>query len=154
LTGVDIQKERIDEAKRRFPNVNFVHCDAAKMQFQDETFDIVTESTMFVQLTDDNLAHSIASEMIRVTKTGGYIMLVDWRYSKPWDKKHYKGLSIRRIKDLFSVPSKTIIFSVFNGALIPSIGRFFSKRIPSLYFLVQTIFPFLVGQKTTILKKI
>ena len=154
LTGIDVQEERILDGKRCFPNVHFVHGDAAKMQFQDESFDIVTESTMFTQLTDDDLAHSIASEMVRVTKTGGYILLVDWRYSKPWDKKNYKGLSVKRIRNLFSVGSKTNIFGAFNGALVPPIGRFLSKRMPSVYFLVQALLPFCVGQKVTILKKI
>jgi len=62
LTGIDILEERILEAKRRFPNINFVHGDASHMAFPDETFDIVTESTMFVQLTDDALAHQISNE--------------------------------------------------------------------------------------------
>ncbi|MEO0229831.1 MAG: class I SAM-dependent methyltransferase [candidate division WOR-3 bacterium] len=95
IVGIDIQKERIEEAKRRFPNIKFVHGDASKMQFNDESFDIVTELTVFVQITDDGSATSIANEMIRVTKIWGYIILVDWRYSKPWDKS-YKGMSQRR----------------------------------------------------------
>lgn len=68
--------------------------DASCLNFVDNTFDVVSESTMFVQVTDDYLASSIAGEMIRVTKTCGYIILIDWRYSKPWDK-NYKGLSVK-----------------------------------------------------------
>ena len=153
FTGIDILEERILKAKRQFSNVNFVLGDASKMQFQDETFDIVTESTMFTQLTDDSLAHSITGEMVRVTKTGGYILLVDWRYSKPWDKKHYKGLSIGRIKELFDVGSKASIFKIYRGALVPPVGRFISKNIPSIYFVLQSVFPFLVGQMVTVLRK-
>lgn len=153
LTGIDIQQERISEAKMRFPNINFVHGDASKMQFNDETFEIVIESTMFVQLTDEDLARSIANEMIRTTKTDGYIILVDWKYSKPWDKS-YKGLDKKRTKELFGVGSKTNIEGIYNGAIVPPIGRFLSKRIPSIYFVIQTILPFLVGQKTTVLKKV
>lgn len=152
LVGMDIQEERILAGKRLYPNVNFVQGDAARMQFEDETFDIVTESTMFVQLTDDALSQSIANEMIRVTKANGYIILVDWRYSKPWDKS-YKGLNAKRIKELFCVNSKTKIKGIFKGAIIPPIGRLVSKRFSCLYFLLQYLFPFMVGQVIYVLQK-
>ena len=152
LTGIDIQEERISEGKRLFPNATFVQGDAARMRFENETFDIVTESTMFVQIIDDVLSQSIANEMIRVTKANGYIILVDWRYSKPWDKS-YKGLNMRRIKELFCVNSRTKIKGIFKGAIIPPIGRLISKRFPCLYFLLQSLFPFLAGQITCVLQK-
>lgn len=153
MVGIDIQKERIEEAKRRFPNIKFVHGDASKMQFNDESFDIVTESTMFVQITDDGLATSIANEMIRVTKIWGYIILVDWRYSKPWNKS-YKRMSQRRIKTLFDVGVKTEIIKTFKGALIPLVGRFLSKRLSPFYFIVSSFFPVLCGQIATILRRV
>ncbi|MFH0947993.1 MAG: hypothetical protein V1833_03245 [Elusimicrobiota bacterium] len=90
-------------------------------------------------------------------------------------ENNFKGLSISRIKYLFSVGSKkyldtentedmdkkspcnsvskTSIFKIHNGALIPPIGRFLSKRIPSIYFLVQAVLPFCVGQKVVVLRK-
>jgi len=152
LTGIDILEERISRAKERFPDVNFVHGDASSMDFLDVSFDIVTESTMFMQLTDENLAQSIADEMIRVSKSKGHIILFDWRYSKPWDQ-NYKALSIKRIKRLFKVESETKIRGIFKGSLIPPLGRFISKRVPSFYFIVQALMPFLVGQLAVVLKK-
>jgi ubiquinone/menaquinone biosynthesis C-methylase UbiE len=153
LYGIDILEERILEARYKYPNINWISGDAINMRFADNTFDLVFESTMFVQITDDDLAKRIASEMLRVTKCGGYILLIDWRYSKPWEAA-YRGLSIRRIKELFTTGSKCQIEGVFRGALVPPLGRFVSKRFPSGYFLLQRLFPFLVGQIAVTLKKI
>jgi hypothetical protein len=110
------------------------------------------ESTMFIQLTDKILCKSIASEMIRATKTEGFIMLIDWRYSKPWDKK-YQGLSLKRLKSLFEVGNSTTLISIKKGALIPVVGRFVSRYCPAIYFILQAAFPFLVGQVSYLLNK-
>jgi len=153
IYGIDIMSERINEAKKKFPNINWIHGDASCMKFEDNFFDCVMESTMFIQITNDDLAGKIAKEMVRVTKKGGYILLIDWRYSRPFNKE-YKGLSKKRIINLFAVGKKTLLFKTYRGALVPPVGRFISKNIPYIYFLVQLLFPFLVGQITTILKKI
>ncbi|HQU32183.1 MAG: hypothetical protein HRU72_06590 [Planctomycetia bacterium] len=57
------------------------------------------------------------------------------------------------IKGLFCVNSKTMIKGIFRGAIIPPIGRIISKRFSCLYFLLQYLFPFLVGQVTYVLQK-
>ncbi|MEK6744524.1 MAG: class I SAM-dependent methyltransferase [Nitrospirota bacterium] len=153
LTGIDILEERVADAHYRFPNIIIKHENAAQMSFPDDSFDITHESTMLVQILDDNVTRSIASEMIRVTKPNGYIIIVDWRYNKPGSSE-YRAISPQRIAALFQVGTATKLLHKSNGALIPPVGRFLSKRMPSLYFLVQSMFPFLVGQTTTILQKI
>jgi ubiquinone/menaquinone biosynthesis C-methylase UbiE len=153
LYGVDIRPEQIAAARARFPTIHFEGADASRLSFPDRTFDIVQESTMFLQMTDDGLAKRIASEMVRVTKTGGHILLSDWRYSKPGTTE-FKAVNKKRIADMFSVGIETAVERVFPGTLIPPVGRFLSKHAPSLYFPVRAILPFLAGQVTTILKKL
>lgn len=70
-------------AKKTYPNANFIFGDASNMLFDDNSFDLVYESTMFSTLPDDLLCKSIAGEMVRVCKSGGYLILIDWRYKKP-----------------------------------------------------------------------
>ena len=153
LSGIDLEQERIDRALRQAPNVDFRCGDARRLEFEDGTFDLVLESTMFVLMTDESLAKEIAAEMIRVTAPGRYIMLVDWRYGKP-GKSHYRGVSPARIRKLFDVGLRTRVVGVERGALIPPVGRFLSRSLPSLYFAVQALVPPLVGQTTTVLEKI
>lgn len=60
MSGVDISPERIAEARSTLPLADF-RCESADaMTFSGGTFDLVTESTMFVLMPDDALAGRIA----------------------------------------------------------------------------------------------
>jgi 2-polyprenyl-3-methyl-5-hydroxy-6-metoxy-1,4-benzoquinol methylase len=150
LTGQEIREKEVILAKKMHPNVNLVCGDASRMNFCDQSFDIVTESTMFIHITDDRIAQRIAAEMIRVVKVGGHIILLDWRYAKPGNRD-YTALSRQRVRTLFKVSSATEIQGEFNGSLVPPVGRFLSKRVPSVYFVVHRLLPFLVGQTAVVL---
>jgi ubiquinone/menaquinone biosynthesis C-methylase UbiE len=152
LYGVDFQAERIEAASRQFPKLNFLHGDATSLPFPGGHFDVVTETTVFIHSVDDALSQQIADEMIRVTRAGGHIVLCDWRYAKPGSSAH-KALTRARIEQLFSTGRHTAECGTFSGPLVPPVGRFFSAHCPSLYFLIQAWFQFLVGQKTTVLRK-
>ncbi len=152
LYGIDFQEERIARAKERCPSVHFEHGDATKLEFASESFDLVHEATMFIHSVDEELSRKIAGEMVRVTKPGGHILLCDWRYTKPRSKAH-KALTQKRIANLFRIGGETVRCGVFPGPLVPPVGRFFSHRLPSAYFLVSRLLPFLVGQVTTVLRK-
>lgn len=152
LFGIDVLEDRINEGKRRYPNFGLVCDDATAMPFDTATFDLVMESTMFVQITDDVLGGRIASEMLRVAKPGGYLMLIDWRYGKPGNNS-YQALSKSRIGRLFSVGLESDVVCSENGALVPPVGRLLSAYFPSVYFLVRAVLPFLAGAATTLLQK-
>ncbi|MEP6506719.1 MAG: class I SAM-dependent methyltransferase [Gemmatimonadales bacterium] len=152
LTGIDISNERIDDARRSLPSVEFKCESADRLSYADGSFDIVFESTMFVLLPTEEMASGIANEMLRVTRPGGYLMLVDWRYSKPGSDV-YKAMNKSRIANLFGVGTSTTVVARESGALVPPLGRFLSRRAPSLYFLAQAMLPFAVGQVTTVLRK-
>lgn len=153
MAGIDLENARIDAARRQAPNVDFRAGDARQLGYADQTFDLVLESTMFVLMTDEEVAKAIASEMIRVTRKGGYLMLVDWRYGKPGSST-YRGLSKARVASLFDVGRATRMVAVEKGALVPPVGRFLSSRLPGLYFAVQALMPPLVGQTTTVLERL
>jgi len=155
LVGVDILDERIKEARTQLPGVRFERADATSLhQFETDSFDLAIESTMFVQITgrDSEVARRIAAEMLRVTRPGGHVLLVDWRYSKPGNS-NYLGMSLNRVRNLFDLPASGEIVHRSRGALIPPVGRFLSKYLPSLYFPVAALLPFLVGQTATLIRK-
>ncbi len=152
MTGVDNGEERIAQARERFPTIDFRCESAERMSFPEETFDLVFESTLFMMLTSEEVAHRIAGEMIRVTRPGGYLMLVDWRYARPGSDEH-RAMTPKRIASLFDVGSRTTVVARERGALVPPLGRFLSRHAPSLYFVVQALVPFAVGQVTTVLQK-
>ena len=152
LSGIDISQERIDDARRSLPSVDFKCESADALSYAAGSFDVVFESTMFVLLPSEDMARAIARQMVRVTRPGGYLMLVDWRYSKPGSDV-YKAMNRKRIGELFEVGSKTSVVARERGALVPPLGRLLSRRAPSIYFAVQALLPFAVGQVTTVLRR-
>lgn len=152
IFGIDIQLERLNAGKRIYPSVNFIQEDASKMSFKDDSFDLIFESTMFATLPDDDVSSKIASEMVRVCKPGGYLLLVDWWTPKPGDQ-NYKALTKSRLTKLFKLGGDTRLIAVCHGALVPPVGRFLSAQFPSAYFAVARLFPFLVGQVAYLIQK-
>jgi ubiquinone/menaquinone biosynthesis C-methylase UbiE len=144
LTIVDIQPDRVAKARLMLaPSVRVVECDATSMtQFGDGQFDVVTASTMFIQMVDADMAQKIASEMLRALKPGGKILIFDWRYDF-W-RAGYLACDTKRIQKLFDVGRATTLDKKVKGQIVPPLGRFLSKHCGSLYFLVQKI-PFLTG---------
>jgi SAM-dependent methyltransferase len=152
LTGVDSDPGRIAEARERFGNVRFECESAESLSFPDSAFDLVFESTLLMMLTSEPVARNVATEMLRVTRPGGYIMLADWRYAEPRSQDH-RAVSAKRISSLFDVGTATDVVARERGALIPPLGRVLSRVASPLYFVVQTLLPVAVGQITTVLQK-
>lgn len=152
ITGIDIQKDRLVAARSLYPRSRFLHIDATRMSFDDCSFDLVFESTMFATLSSDRERGAIASEMIRVCKPGGHLLLADWRVPKP-GSSDYKALTHKELATLFRVGTATELDLVHRGALVPPLGRFLSKHAHGLYFLAGALFPFLAGQVVYLLSK-
>jgi ubiquinone/menaquinone biosynthesis C-methylase UbiE len=153
LHGVDLLESRIASARARHPSIHFDCADATHLPFSDGSFDLVMESTVFIYVADEELARAIAAEMIRVTKPGGTLLISDWRYAKPRNR-HYKAVTAKRLAGLFQTGVLTDVQERHRGALLPPVGRFFSKRMPWSYFPVQTLLPFLAAHVVTVLKKV
>ena len=144
ISIVDIQPDRIEVARSLLPSaVNVLQCDASNMDFiETGSVDVATSSTMFLQILDPVISRAIAQEMIRVVRTGGKLLVFDWRYDF-W-KQDYVACDLGRMRKMFSVGDKTTIDQRVRGQLIPPLGRFLSKYCQSAYFIVQKI-PFSSG---------
>ncbi len=152
LFGIDINKIDINFAKKNYPLLNLSWQDATNLDFENNYFDLTYESTMFVQITNNKISQRIANEMIRITKKGGYLILLDWRYGK-FNNANFLACNKRRIKELFKVDKSTKLISIEKGMLIPPVGRFLSRHMSSMYFVFSRLFPFCIGQVAYILQK-
>jgi len=79
LYGVDLLQDRIESAKLRLPEATLLVTSSHDTPFPDEFFSIVLASTLFSSILDDDLARAVASEMVRVVRTGGKIICYDVR---------------------------------------------------------------------------
>ena len=141
LFGIDLLPKNIVNAKRKYASCNFAVGDGRRVDYCDESFDLVLESGIFIRLSDDE-ASDIACEMIRVVKPGGFVMLIDWRYGPPARNQYY-ALAKRRRSALF--PGLEPIAAIPEALLSP-IGRTVSAHVPSVYFLLRKLISPLIGQ--------
>jgi ubiquinone/menaquinone biosynthesis C-methylase UbiE len=73
VTGIDISKEMIFEAKKKMDdNIQFLEMDATNLEFDDNSFDVVFSVTMIEFVIDK---HKLMSELLRVLRPGGYLFI-------------------------------------------------------------------------------
>jgi SAM-dependent methyltransferase len=78
VVGLDFSQIMIDEAERRVQDASlplrFVQGDIEHLPFEDAIFDRSSADRIFIHLPDPQLA---LAELVRVTKSGGLILIVD-----------------------------------------------------------------------------
>ncbi len=146
MHGIDIRPSFIERGRRKLPACSLLVADACNLPYHDASFDLVIGSTIFVRVTETSIWAGIAREMARVTKPGGHLLIVDWRYGG----RGYQAVTQRALGSLY--PGCDVVRSA-GGALIPPVGRAVSTWCPSLYFLIHRLCPPLIGLKATLLCK-
>jgi ubiquinone/menaquinone biosynthesis C-methylase UbiE len=101
LFGVELIAERVTEAIQLCPNgVNIQQGNAVDLQFPDEIFDIVLQSTVFTSVLDTVTKKQMAAEMCRVLRRDGLILWYDYHMDNPRNPD-VKGVKLREIQSLF-----------------------------------------------------
>lgn len=80
VEGIDFEEQRLTFAKRLFPELNYrlISMDATDLQYRDEEFDIVVSITVLQHIPSKKKLQAI-SEISRVVKRGGYIIILELR---------------------------------------------------------------------------
>lgn len=101
ITGVELLQERALEAQRLCPAGVSVHCgNAATLEFPDQAFDLVIQSTVFTSILNREVRQKLAREMLRVLKPAGFILWYDFHMNNPWNAD-VRGVTRRDIHNLF-----------------------------------------------------
>lgn len=134
LYGVDLLPDRIREAKRRYPNLNFQCANAEHLEFPNGHFDLVLLFTVFSSILDDTMAQNIANEVARVLRPNGAVLWYDFRYRNP-KNPHVRAMTKQHICHFF--PNFEI--HLLTITLLPPLARRLGKLTPLLYPLLATI---------------
>jgi GT2 family glycosyltransferase/SAM-dependent methyltransferase len=78
VVGLDLVAERLSKARAKHAGAAFIEGDAGRLPFADGIFDIVTQSTVFSSILDEDMRRQAAAEMVRVMKPGGVILWYDF----------------------------------------------------------------------------
>jgi ubiquinone/menaquinone biosynthesis C-methylase UbiE len=101
VVGMDLLEDRVAEAQRLCPSgVKIESGNAAKLQFLDESFDLVLQSTVFTSILDSSMRQQVAAEMMRVVRREGLILWYDYHVNSPWNSD-VRGVKRGEIYQLF-----------------------------------------------------
>ena len=100
LSGIDVLPERIALGKKTSPNIDMRCGDASNLPYENDSFDIVSQYTVFTSILDDQMKQRIAGEMLRVLKPDGIIIWYDYHMDNPRNPD-VKGVKKREINQLF-----------------------------------------------------
>jgi ubiquinone/menaquinone biosynthesis C-methylase UbiE len=101
LVGVDLLRDRIEEARSLCPSNVTLYCQSAtKLCLPDATFDLVLQSTVFTSIGDIGTKQQIALEMVRVLKPNGLILWYDFLVDNPRNPD-VRGVKKKEVLQLF-----------------------------------------------------
>jgi len=84
LVGNDLLEERLERARTVLPPaVALISGDASALALEEESFDIVLQSTVFTSILDQNFQEKLASRMWALVRPGGGILWLDFIWDNP-----------------------------------------------------------------------
>jgi SAM-dependent methyltransferase len=135
LTGVELQEDRLEEAKRRLPaGVQLIAGDALDVAIEPGAFDVVMLFTVFTSLLDTGYRERLARHVWRLVKPGGGVLWYDFCFDNPWNRD-VAGIPVKAIRALFpdgAVHCRRI-------TLAPPLARAAVSLHPSLYHVLNAL---------------
>jgi len=116
------------------PNIDFRCGNAEDLPYEDESFDIIMQFTVFTSILDNQMKKNIAKEMLKVLKPEGIILWYDYFIRKPTNPD-VKGVGKREIKKFF--PNCTFDFN--KVTLVPPIARTIAPYSLLLCYLLEKL---------------
>ncbi len=100
LFGIDLMSYRITGAKEASPSsITYMVGDAAQLPYAADSFDMVSQFTVFSSILESSLRRQVALEMSRVANEGAYIL---WYDMDTPQQKTTRGVDLKELLDLFS----------------------------------------------------
>ena len=92
VTGVDLNEKALKEAQERNSKITYLVADATEgLPFENEVFEAVVVSFVFVSIINKEKQRIVAEEIKRVLKPGGYLWLCEGTYSPDYLERYKKG---------------------------------------------------------------
>ena len=137
LFGIDLLEERIQEGKQLCPlAVTLQLGDASNLEFQDDSFNLILQFTVFTSILDQQMKMKVAAEMSRVLKPGGAILWYDYFVSNPFNPD-VLGVTRKEISRLF--PGFSL--SLRRITLAPPLARAVGPISSTLYRVMSVFKP-------------
>ncbi len=104
--GLDQSEELIKKAQEKFPKDNFAVGDMRELPFPDDSYDIIYCIAAFHHLANAEDRLKVLSEMRRILKTGGKVVMTNWNLLGQWGSEQVEKEKYKRWENDFTVPYK------------------------------------------------
>jgi len=136
LVGIDLLPDRVEVARRDYPQLEFQIGNAEHLPFPDRSFDLVLAYTVFSSILDGDMAANVAGEIQRVMRPGGGLLWYDFRYDSPANR-NVRGVSAARVRALFPGLGGELI----GLTLLPPLARRLGPLTPMAYPVLASLPP-------------
>ena len=117
LHGIDLLPDRVESARAKLPGAHIDAGDARALPYEDAAFDLTLGFTLLSSAVDPSARRAVASEMARVTRLGGLVLLYDfWINPTNRDVRPLRRADVRKL-----FPNKRIDFQ--STTLAPPLTR-------------------------------
>lgn len=135
LVGNELLPDRVVLARRNLPQAcRVIEGDAAALDFGDERFDIVYQSTVFTSLLDPAFQQHLAQRMWSWVRPGGAVLWYDFVYDNPANPD-VRGVPLRRVRELF--PAARV--DAVRVTLAPPISRRICRIHHRMYDILNAV---------------
>lgn len=138
LHGIDLLPERIEEARRLGPQIDYKIASGWQLPFDSSSFDFVSAHTVFSSILDIKARSALAHEISRVIKPEGLVFIFDFRFSSPANPDTV-GINSAEIDRLFPGAQRCSTSLI----LAPMIQRRVASISPDLALAAEMFCPFL-----------
>ncbi|MCF6237743.1 MAG: methyltransferase domain-containing protein [Candidatus Marinimicrobia bacterium] len=138
---IELDEKRAKVAEERIIGADIRAGNGAALPWEDDSFDIVFQSTVFTSILDDETKQKVADEMKRVCKADGFILWYDFAYNSP-KNPDVKGVTKCEIRKLF----KDWNCEIRKVTLAPPIAR---RTVPFCWILAEKL-PALNSQRYSV----
>lgn len=104
LAGVDLVPERLAAARLACPGVDLRLSQGSVIPFADDSTDVATAVTVFSSILSAELRRALFTEMERVVRPGGLLLVYDFVIRKPTNP-NVIGMSLERLTALGRPPT-------------------------------------------------
>ncbi|GJD94498.1 class I SAM-dependent methyltransferase [Methylobacterium iners] len=133
IYGVDLLPERIDRAQKRYPDRNFLCCDAHSIDLPRKC-DIIFAMTVFSSILNKSVALSTSEKIQSMLNRSGFICWYDIRYPSPYNPD-VRAMTKRRIRTLF----RSCHVDIEPITVIAPLSRRLGSLTDSLYPFLSSI---------------
>ncbi len=101
LSGIDPSSAAIEEGRRRFPDIDFRIGTSDRLEFPDDSFDVVVLGSCLYLVDRSDLFRTIA-EVDRVTRSGGMVCITDFDVAVPCSNAYSHKHGVRSYKNTYA----------------------------------------------------